>query len=172
MTENVPNLRRNFDIWAYEAKRSPQNVSSVAQSYPTICDPMDCSTPGFPLHHQLPELTKTYIHRMGDAIQPYHPLSSPSPAFNLAQHQGLFKWVSSSHQMAKVLELQLQSSQWIFRIDFLQDWLVWSPFCSRNSQESSLAPQFESISSSALSLFMVQLSHLYMTTGKTIALTI
>ena len=114
---------------------------------------MDCSMPGFPVYHQLLELAQTIVRQVSDAIQPSHPLlSSSPPAFNLAQHQGLFKWVSSSHQMAKVLELQLQSSQWIFRIDFLQDWLVWSPFCSRNSQESSLAPQFESISSSALSL--------------------
>ena len=72
------------------------------------CDPMDCSTPGFPVHHQLPELTQTHVHWVGDAIQPSHPLSSPSPpTFNWSQHQGLFQWVSSSHQMAKVLEFQL-----------------------------------------------------------------
>ena len=96
--------------------------SSVAQSCPTLCDPMDCSMPGFPVHHQLPELTQTHIHRVSDAIQPSHPLSSPSPpAFNLSQHQGLFQWVSSSHQVAKILEFQLQhqSFQWIFRTDFL-----------------------------------------------------
>ena len=70
---------------------------------------MDCSTPGFPVHHQLPEFTQTHVHWVGDAIQPSHPLSSPSPpAFNLSQHQGLFQWVSSSHQVAKVLEFQLQ----------------------------------------------------------------
>jgi len=89
--------------------------SSVAQSCPTLCDPMDCSTPGLPVHHQLPD-------RVSDAIQPSHPLSSPSPpAFNPSQHQGLFQWVSSSHQVAKVLELQLQSQsfQWRFRADFL-----------------------------------------------------
>ena len=81
--------------------------SSVAQSCPTLCDPMDCSMPGFPVHHQLPELTQTHVHRVGDAIQASHPLLSPSPpACNLSQHQGLFKWVSSSHQVAKVLELQ------------------------------------------------------------------
>ena len=76
---------------------------------------MDCSTPCFPVHHQLPELTQTHVHRVGDAIQPPHPLSSPSlPALNLSQHQGLFKWVSSSFQVAKVLEFQLQhqSFQW------------------------------------------------------------
>ena len=81
---------------------------------------MDCSTPGFPVHHQLPELTQTHAHCVVDAIQPSHPLSSPSPpAFNLSQHQGLFQWVNSLHQVAKVLEFQLQhkSFQWIFRTD-------------------------------------------------------
>ena len=79
--------------------------SSVAQSYPTLCDPMDYSKPGLPVHHQLPEFTQTRVHWVGDAIQPSHPPSSPSPpTFNLFQHQGLFQWASSSHQMAKVLE--------------------------------------------------------------------
>ena len=83
--------------------------SSVAQSCPTLCDPMSCSTPGLPVHYQLPEPTQTHVHRVGDAIQPSHPLSSPSPpALSLSQHQGLFKWVSSLHQVAKVLEFQLQ----------------------------------------------------------------
>ena len=96
--------------------------SSVSQSCPTLCNPMDCSTPGLPVHHQLPELTQTHVHRVGDAIQPSHPLSSPSPpAFNLSQRQGLFKWVSSLHQVVQVLAFQLQhqSFQWIFRTDFL-----------------------------------------------------
>ena len=96
--------------------------SSVAQSCPTLCDPMDCSTPGLSVLHQLLELTQTHVHWVRDAIQPSHPLSSPSPpAFNLSQHQGLFQWVSSSHQVAKELELQPQhqSFQWIFRTDFL-----------------------------------------------------
>ena len=95
--------------------------SSVAQSCPNLCYPKDCSTPDFPAHHQLPEPTQTHVHRVGDAIQPFHPLLSPSPPSNLSQHQDLFKWVSSSHQVAKVLEFQLQhqSFQWIFRIDFL-----------------------------------------------------
>ena len=87
-----------------------------------LCEPMDCSAPGFPVHHQLPELSQTHVHRVGDAIQPSHPLSYLiSPAFNLSQHQGIFQWVSSSHQVAKVLELQLQpqSFQWIFRTDLL-----------------------------------------------------
>ena len=87
-----------------------------------LCDTVDCSTPGLPVHHQLPELTQTHVHWVSDAIQLFHPLSSPSPpAFNLSQHQGLFKWVDSLHQVAKVLEFQLhhQSFQWIFRTDFL-----------------------------------------------------
>ena len=95
---------------------------SVALSWPTLCDPMDCSTPGLPLLHYLLEFPQTHVHRVGDVIQPSHPLSSPSPpAPNLSQHQGLFQWVSSLHQVAKVLELQLQhqSFQWIFRVDFL-----------------------------------------------------
>ena len=85
------------------------HLSSVAQSCPTLCDPMDCSTPGLPVHHRLPDFTQTHVHRVCDAIQPSHPLSSPSPpALNLSLHQSLFKWVSSSHQMPKVLEFQLQ----------------------------------------------------------------
>ena len=95
--------------------------SSVAQSCPTLCDPTDCSTPGLPVHHQLPEFTQTHVHWVGDAIQLSHPLSSPSPpALNLSQHQGLFKWVSSSPQVANVLESQLQhqSFQWTPRTDF------------------------------------------------------
>ena len=98
------------------------SVSSVTQSCLTLCEPMDCSIQGFPVHHQLPELAQTHVYQVDDASQPSHPLSSPSsPAFNLSQHQGLFKWVSSSHQVAKVLEFQLQpqSFQWIFRTDFL-----------------------------------------------------
>ena len=97
-------------------------LSSVTQSCPTLWDPMDCSTPGLPVHHQLREFTQTHVHWVGDAIQPSHPLLSPSPpTFNLFQHQGLFKWVRSSHQVTKVLEFQLQhqSFQWIFRTDFL-----------------------------------------------------
>ena len=81
--------------------------SSVTQLCLTLCDPMDCSTPGFPVHHQLPELAQTHVHWVGDAIQPSHPLASPSLAFILSQHQGLFQWVGSLHQVAKVLEFQL-----------------------------------------------------------------
>ena len=82
--------------------------SSVSQPCPTLCDPMNCSTPGLTVHHQLPELTQTHVHRVGDVIQPSHPLSSPfSPAPNPSQHQSLFQWVSSSHELPKILEFQL-----------------------------------------------------------------
>ena len=148
---------------------SSHSFSSVAQSCPTLCVPMDCSTPGLPVHHQLPEFTQTHVCWVGDAIQPSHPLSSPSlPAFNLSQHQDLFKWVSSLHQVAKILKYELhhQSFQWIFRTDFLQDRLVWSPCSPKKSQEFSPAPQFEGISSSVLSLSIVQFSYPYMTTRK------
>ena len=117
-------------------------------------------------------LTQTHVHWVSDAFQPSHPLSSPSPpAFNLSQHQGLFHWVSSSHQGAKVLEFQLQhqSFQWTPRTDLLLDGLVESPCSPRDSQESSPTPQFKSINS-VLSFLIVQLNP-YMTTGKTIALT-
>ena len=115
---------------------------------------MDCSMPGLPVHHQLPELAQTPVHWVSDAIQPSHPLSSPSPpTFNRSQHQGLFQSVSSSHQVAKALEFQLQhqSFQWLFRTDFLYDWLVWCPCSPRDSQGSSPTPQFKSINSSVLS---------------------
>ena len=86
----------------------PVHFSSVTQSCPTLCDPMNRSTPGLPVHHQLPEFTQTHIHRVSDAIQPSHLLSSPSPpAPNPSQHQSLFQWVNSSHEVAKVLEFQL-----------------------------------------------------------------
>ena len=98
------------------------SVSSVKQSCLILWDPMDWSMPGLPVHRQLPGFTQTHVHWVSDAIQPSHPLSSPSlPAFNLSQHQGLFQWVSTSHQVAKILEFKLlhQSLQWIFRTDFL-----------------------------------------------------
>ena len=116
-------------------------------------DPMDCSTSGFPVHHQLPEFTQTHVHWVSDVIQPSHPLLSPCPpAFYLFQHQGLFQWVSSSHLVTKVLEFQLQhqSFQWIFGTDLLQNGLIGSPSSPRDSQESSSTPQFKNIISSAL----------------------
>ena len=128
--------------------------SSVTQSCLTLCDPMNRSTPGLPVHHQLLEFTQTHVHRVGDAIQPSHPLLSPfPPAPNPSQHLGLFQWVNSSHQVAKVLEFQFQhqSFQWTPRTDLLQDGLVGSPCSPRDSQEYSPTPQFRSINSSALS---------------------
>ena len=108
-------IRLYYDTWTVQ-------FSSVAQSCPTLCNPMDCSTPGLPVHHQLPEFIQTHAHWVSDVIQPSHPLLSPSlPAFNLSQHQALFQGVSSSHQIAKVLEFQLQhqSFQWSLRTYFL-----------------------------------------------------
>ena len=122
--------------------------NSVAQSCPTLCDPMDCSMPGLPVHQQLPEFTQTHVHWLGDAIQPSHPLSSPSHSLNLSQHHGFFKWVSSLHQVAKVLEFHLQMNiqDW-----FPLGWTVWVSFWPRDSQESSPTPQFKSINSFVLS---------------------
>ena len=121
---------------------SSVQFSSVAQSRLTLCNPVDCSMPGFPLHHHLLEFTQTHVHWVGDAMQPSHPLLSPSPpAFNLSQHQGLFKWVSSSHQVAKVLEFQLQYQsfqdvyiflQLCFSKDTLEIWLQWKYWKFRN----------------------------------------
>ena len=128
--------------------------SSVAQSYPTVCDPMNRNMPGLSVHHRHPESNQTHAHWLGDAIQPSHLLSSPSPpASNPSQHQGLFQWVNSLHQVTKLLEFQLQhqSFQWTPRTDLLQDGLVGSPCSPRDSQESSPAPQFKSINSLALS---------------------
>ena len=126
-------------------------ISSVQSlSHVWLCN---LSTPGLPVHHQLREFTQTHVHWIGDAIQPSHPLSSPSPpALNLSQHQGLFKWVRSLHQLAKVLEYQLQhqSYQWTPWTDLLWDGLVGSPCSPRDSQESS-TPQFKSINSSVFS---------------------
>ena len=94
--------------WTKDPNASVQ-FSLVTQSCPTLCNPMNCSMPGFPIHHQLLESTQTHVHWVGDTIQPSHLLSSPSPpAPNLSQHQDLFQWVSFSHQVAKVLEFQLQ----------------------------------------------------------------
>ena len=135
--------------------------SSVAYCV-QLCDPMNRSMPGFPVHHQLLELTQTHVH---DATQPSHPLSSPSPPDpNPSQHQGLFQWVRSSHQVAKVLEFQLQrrSFQWTPMTDLLSDGLVGSPCCPRDSQESSPTPQFKYINFLALSfLYSPTLTSIY-----------
>ena len=133
---------------------SSVQFNSVAQLCPTLCDPMNCSTPGLPVHHQLPEFTQTPVHRVSDAIQPSHPLSSPSPpAPNPSQHQRLLQRVNSSHEAAKVLEFQLHhhSLQRNPRADLLWNGLVGSPCSPRDSQESFRTPQFKSINSSALS---------------------
>ena len=137
-------------------KYSTLTLLSVQFSHSVMSNlhnPMNHSTPGLPIHHQLPEFTQTHVHWVGDAIQPSHPLSSPSPpALNLSQHQGLSKWISSSHQVANILEFQLQrqSFQWTPRTDLLQNGLVGSPCSPRDSQESS-PTQFKSINSSVLS---------------------
>ena len=113
---------------------------SVTKLCPTLCSPMDCSMPGFSVLHCLLEFAQIHVHWVGDAIQPSHPLLPPSPpALSLSQHQGLSQWVSCLHQVAKVLELQLQhqSFQWVFRVDFLWEWLVWSPYSPRDSQVCS-----------------------------------
>ena len=144
------------------------------QSCLTLCDPIDCSTPGFPVHHQLLELTQTRVHHVGDAIQPFHPLSTPPPpTFNLSQHQGLFKWVSSSHQVAKVLSFSFSlspSNEYSGLISFRMDWVdlleVQGTLKSLLQQHSSKASILRHSA-----FFIVQLSHPYLTTGKTIALT-
>ena len=122
-----------FNIWF-----SPLvQFSSLTQSCPTLWDPMNCSMPGLTVHHQLPEFSQTHVHWVSDAIQPSNPLLSPSPpAFNLSQHQGLLKWVSSSRQVAKVLEFQLQHQSFRWTpglISLRMDWLdlLCSPRLSR-----------------------------------------
>ena len=153
-------------------------ISSITQSCPTLCNPMDCSTAGIPVHHQLLEPTQTHVHRVGDAMQPSHLLSSLSPpAFNLSQHQSLFQWVSSSHQVAKygvsalasvLLDIPPPEYSGLisFRIDCF-DLLEVQGTLNSLLQHHSLKHQF----------FCAQLSlwsnyhHPFMTIGKTIALT-
>ena len=136
---------------------------------------MNHSTPHLPVHHQLLEFTQAHVHWVGDTIQPCHPLSAPfPPALDPSQHQGLFQWISSSHQVVKVLELQLQhqSFQWIFRTYFLR--IDWFDLLAVQGALKSLL-QHHSSKASILwcsTIFIVQLSHPYMTTRKTIALTI
>ena len=147
--------------------------SSVTQSCPTLCDPMDCSTPGFTVHHQLPELTLTHVHWVGNAIQTFHPLSYPSPpTFNLSQQQGLFKWVSSSHQVCQSIEvpalalvLPMNNQGWFP--------LGWTGLLAVQGTLKNF-PQHHSSKASILqctAFFMVQHSHPYITMGETIALT-
>ena len=115
------NISWNYNLSVLIILSSVQ-FSSVTQSCLTLCNPMNHSTPGLPVHHQLPQSTQTHVHWVSDAIQPSHPLLSPSPpALNLSQHQGLYRWARYSHQVAKVLEFQLQhqSFQWTPRIYLL-----------------------------------------------------
>ena len=151
-----------------------QFSSVQSQSCPTLCDPMNRSTPGFSVHHQLPEFTQTHVHWVGDAIQPSHPLLSPfPPALNPSQHQGLFQWVNSLHEVAKVLEFRLQHQSFDEHsglISFRMDWL--DLLAAQGTLKSLL--QDHSSKASILwrsAFFTVQPSHPYMTPGKTIALT-
>ena len=156
-------------IWA-----SSVQFSSVAQSCPTLCNPMNCSTPGLLVHHQLWEFTQTHVHRVGDAIQPSHPLSSPSPpAHNPSQHQGLFQGVNSSMGWPKYWSFCFSispSKEHPGLISFRMDWLdllaVQGTLKSLLHHHSSKASILQHSA-----FFKVQLSHTYMTTGKTIALT-
>ena len=166
--------KRKINLFWLFSSCFQQSVSSVAQSCPTLCNPMKCGMPGLPVHHQLPEFTQTQVHRIGDAIQPTHPLSSPfPPAPNPSHHQSLFQCVNSLHEVAKVLEFQLQhhSFQRNPRADLLQNGLV-DLLAVQGTLKSLL--QHHSSKASILrhsAFFTVQLSHPYMTTGKTIAFT-
>ena len=153
---------------------SSVQFSSVSQSCPILWDPMNCSTPGFPVHHQLLEFTQTHVHRFSDAIQPSHSLSSPSPpASNPSQHQSLFQWVNSSHDVAKYWSFSfsiIPSKEHPGLISFRMDWL--DLLAIQGTLKSLI--QHHSSKASVLrcsAFFTVQLSHPYMTTWKTIALT-
>ena len=151
-----------MDIWKYSIQ-----FSSVGQLCLTLCNPMDCSTPGLPVHHQLPELAQTHVHPVGDAIQRSHSLLSPSPAFNLSQHQGLFKWVSFSCQLvasASVLPMNIQD--W-----FPLGWTGWISLQSKGLPRVFSNTTVQKHQFSALSFLYIQLSYPYMTIGKTIAFT-
>ena len=134
---------------------------------------MNCITPGLPVHHQLPESTQTHVHRVDDAIQPSHPLSSPSPpTLNLSQHQGLFKWVSFPMGCPKYWRFSFRispPSEHPGLVSFRMD--CWITLQSKTSQESSPTSQFKASILWPSAVFIVQLLHPYMTTGKTIALT-
>ena len=148
--------------------------SSITQSCPTLCDLMDHSTPGFPVHHLLLEFTQTHVHRVSDAIQPSHPLLFPSPpAFNLSQHQGLFKWMSSLHRVENYWSFSFSispSNEYSGLISFRINWF--DLLAVQGTLKSLL--QHHSSKASTLwcsAFFIVQLSYLYVPTGKTIALT-
>ena len=165
----------SFLIWVREVNSSSSVISeaefqfpiplfsSFAQSCPTLCNPKDYSTPGFPVHHQLLELAQPHVHRVSGAIQPSHPLSSPfPPAFNLSQHQGLFQWVNSSHQVAKVLALQS-----VLPVN-VQSWFPLGLTGLISLQSKGLSRVFSNTTfqkhqffGTQLSFSMVQLSHLH-----------
>ena len=176
MKFKCPTGTENQWIWNTKQfiKIHSESVSSVPLSCPTLCNPVDCRMPGFPIHHQLPELAQTHVHWVGDAIQPSYPLLSPSPpAFNLSQHQGLFQGVGSSHQGAKLLELHFSispSNEYSGLISFRMDWF------DLLAVQGTLKSLLQHYSSKASILrhpafFTVQFSCPYTTTGKTIALT-
>ena len=150
-----------------------KEFSSVIQSYPTLCDPMDGNMPGLWVHHQQPEFTQTHVHWVSDSTQLSHPLSSPSPpAPNPSPYQNLFQWVNSSHQVAKVLKFQLQHQSFqkhsgliSFRMDWLELLEVQETLKSLLQHHSSKASVLR-----RSAFFTVQLSHPYMTTGKTTAM--
>ena len=149
-------------------------VSSVAQSCPTLCNPVDFSMPGLPVHHQLLKFAQTHVRWVSDAIQPSHPLSCPSPpAFNLSQHQGLFQWVTSCHQVAKYWSFSSSirsSNEHPGLISFRMDWL--DLLAVQGTLKHLLQHHSSEASILLLSAFFIaQLSHPYMTTGKTIPLT-
>jgi len=166
-------------VQVFKKKIRVVGISLVQSLSPVqLCSPMNYSTPGLPVHHQLPEFTQIHVHWVGDAIQPSYPLLSPSPpALNLSQHQGLFQWVSSWHQVAKVLEFQLQhqfqlqhpSNEHPGLIFFRMDWL---DLLSVQGTIESFLQHHSSKASIFLcsAFFIVQLSYPYTTTGKTIAL--
>ena len=144
---------------------------SVAQSCPTLCNLMDCRMPGLSVPHHLPKFAQVHVHCIGDAIQPSHPLTLSSSALNLSQHWGLFQWVGCSHQVTKIQELPAS----VLPIS-IQGWfpLRLTDFLAVQATLRSLL-QHHSLKASVLwhsVFFTVQLSHPYMTTGKTIALTI
>ena len=134
-----------------------------------VSDPMDCSTPGLPVPHHFPVFAQVHVHCIGDAVQPSHPLSPPSPpALNLFQHQGLVQWVGCSHQVAKGLELQHQSFQWIFRVDFLQEWLSQSIWCRRKGKDLKVRKAWSWSCTLALMRAEPQFPHLQNTGSNTL----
>ena len=152
--KNILNLTVAINVYIQRLFFSQFN--SFPQLCPTLCDPMNHSMPGLPVHHQLPEFTQTHAHWIGDAIQPSHPLSSPSlPTFNLPQHQGLFQWVSSSHQVAKVMEVS--ASTLVLPMN-IQDWfpLGWTGWISLQSK--GLSRVFSNITVQKHQFFGAQLS--------------